>query len=240
MSIGGRAGGGHNGEVVVTERVRPRDLVLFTITAAAVIATPWMMISAGTEMVSYRDSNGADNEAPAWMGPLIFVLPLLVWSWLKLRHLVRRPVAATAGPGGIRLFAEDGGGMYARHDKPDVDLPWEEVERVVVWRIHGKWLGFIPVWEARVGVEKTTDWYGVSQKEPNAKQRQSREVRPDGTPVRLGAMLNSRSIRLASRGAVQIAAATARFAPGIEVVDERFFGAPRAVKPKAKRDRKTY
>ena len=240
MSAGGRAWGGRDAEVAVTERVRPRDLVLFAITAVAVAAAPWMMISAGTEMVAYRDSNGADSEAPAWMGPLIFVLPLLVWSWLKLRHLVRSPVAAVVGPGGIRLFAEDGNGLYARHDKPDVDVPWEEVERVVVWRLHRKWLGFIPVWEARVGVEKTTDWYGVTQKEPNAEQRQSRETRPDGSPVRLGAMLNSRSIRLAPRGAIQMATAAVRFPPGVEIVDERLFGRPRAVEPKAKRNRKTY
>ncbi|MCD0445740.1 hypothetical protein LO763_19205 [Glycomyces sp. A-F 0318] len=227
-------------ETAVVERVRPRDLVLFAVTAALLVALPWMLVSAGSEPVSYRDSQGMDAEAPAWVGVLVLFVPLLGWSGLKAFHLLRGPAAAVVGPGGIKLFPEAVGGLYLRDEEPDVDLPWDEVERVVLWRIRRKWLWFVPVWESRVGVEKTTDWYGVSQREPTAKQRRSREARPDGSPVRLGAMLNARSVRLAPRGARAIAAAAARFAPGVAVVDERFFGRPQVVEVRPGRDRRRY
>ncbi|SDE16400.1 hypothetical protein [Glycomyces harbinensis] len=228
------------GEVAVIERVRPRDVVLFAITAAALAAAPWMLISAGSDPVAYRNATGGDSEAPIWLGVVVPLVPLLVWSGIKAYHLTRRPVAAIAGPGGIRLFSEDSGGMYARFREPDVDLPWEEVERVVVWRLRTRPAWLFPAWESRVGVEKTTDRYGVTQRGPTEAQRRSREARPDGSPVRLGSMLNSRSVRLSPRGAVRIAEAAARFAPGVEVADERFHGRSETLGPKPSRDRRTY
>jgi hypothetical protein len=228
------------GEIAVTERVRPRDVVLFAITAAALAAAPWMLISAGSEPVAYRNSTGGDSEASTWLGVLVPLVPLLAWAGIKAYHLTRRSVAAIAGPGGIRLFSEDFGGMYARFREPDVDLTWEEVERVVVWRLRTKLLWLFPAWESRVGVEKTTDRYGVTQREPTEAQRRSNESRPDGSPVRLGSMLNSRSVRLSPRGAARIAEAAARFAPGVEVVDERLHGRSETLGPNPSRDRKAY
>jgi hypothetical protein len=222
-------------EIIVAERVRPRDMVLFAITLAALAVAPWAIASAGSEPVSYQNSSGSDSEAPAWLGVLVPLVPLAIWSGLKAYCLLRRPAAAIASPGGIRLYSEDVAGMYARHTEPDVDLPWEEVARIVVWRIRTKVLWLIPAWEARIGVEKTTDRYGVTQREATEEQLQSRESRPDGSPIRLGAMLNSRSVRLSPRGAVPIAAAAARFAPRVEVVDERCFGKPATIKSKPSR-----
>lgn len=222
-------------EVAVAERVRPRDVVLFAITIAALAAAPWAMSSAGSEPVTYQDSSGSDSEAPAWMGILVPLVPLVIWSGLKAYHLLRRPAAAIVGPNGIRLFSEDFTGMYMRHGEPDVDLPWEEVSRVVVWRMPTKVLWLFPAWESRIGVEKTTDWFGVTQREPTEQQLESKEARPDGTPVRLGAMLNSRSVRLSPSGALPIATAAARFAPGVKVVDERRFGKRMIINPKAAR-----
>lgn len=226
--------------VSVAERVRPQDLVLFAISAVAVAAAPWMLMSAGSEPVTYRDAQGNDSEAPAWVGVLVVLVPLLGWAGLKLFHLLQRPAAAVVGPDGIRMFDEGLDGLYLRDDDPDVNLPWDEVVRVVVWRRRRKWLGFIPVWESRIGVEKTTDWYRVSQREPTEKQRQSPEARTDGSPVRLGSMLYARSVRLGPHGGKAIATATARFAPHVKVVDERFFGKSQVIEPDAKRDKKTY
>lgn len=228
------------GEVTVTERVRARDLVLFAITAVAIVAAPWMLMSAGSEPVPYENSQGADAEAPAWVGVLVFLVPLLGWSGIKAYYLLKHPAAAIVGPDGIRLFDEGGGGLYLRHDEPHVRLAWDEVERVVLWRLRRKSLGFIPAWESQVGVEKPNDWYAVSQREPTEKQRESPEARPDGSPVRLGAMLNARSVRLGPHGAKAIATAAARFAPHVEVADERRFGKPKSIEPDAKRDKKTY
>jgi hypothetical protein len=230
----------HASAVTVTERVRARDLVLFAITALVVAALPWMLVSAGSEPVSYQDSQGQDTDMPAWLGVLILLAPLLGWSGIKVYHLLKNQAAAVIGPSGIRLYIEGFGGMYLRQENPIVDVPWDEVARVVVWRLRQKSLGFIPVWESWIGVEKTTDWHEVSQKEPTEKQRQSAEARPNGSPVRLSSMLYSRSVRLGPHGAKAIATATARFAPRVEVVDERVFGKSPVIEPDAKRDKKTY
>jgi hypothetical protein len=226
-------------EVAVAERVRPRDLVLFAVTAAAIVATPWVLTSAGSDPIAYRDSRGLDTEAPAWTGVLVYLVPFLAWSGMKAFHLLRRPAAAIVAPNRIRLFPEIAG-LYMRAETPRVDLPWDEVERIVVWRIRRRWLWCIPGWESRVGVERTTDWYEVAQREPTKKQQASRDVRRDGSPVRLGAMLNARSVRLAPRGAATIAAAAARFAPGVQVVDERFPGKPRVILPEPEPKRRSY
>jgi hypothetical protein len=226
-------------EVAVAERVRPRDLLLFAITAVAIAATPWMLTSAGSDPIAYRDSRGLDTEAPAWMGVLVYLVPFLAWSGMKAFHLLQRPAAAIIDPDRIRLFPEIGG-LYLRAETPRVDLPWEEVERIVVWRIRRRWLWCIPGWESRVGVERTTDWYEVAQQEPTKKQQASRDFRRDGSPVRLGAMLNARSVRLAPRGATTIASATARFAPSVNVVDERTPGEPQVIQPKSTPKRHNY
>lgn len=228
-----------DGEVTVTERVRPHDLVLFAVAIALLVAVPWMLMSAGSDPVSYRDAQGTDTEMPSWLGLLVLIIPFLAWPAMKAYHLVRAPAAAIVGPRGIRLYSEGLGGLYMRLEEPSVDLPWDEIERVVLWRLQRKWLGFIPVRQSQVGVEKTTDWYGVTQREPSEKQRKSAEVRPDGSPVRLGAMLNSRSVRLGPHGAKAIAEAAARFAPRVAVVDERVHGESPAIAPE-KRSRKRY
>jgi hypothetical protein len=228
-----------NHAVPVPERVRVRDLVLFACTAVAIAATPWMLTSAGSDPIAYRDSRGLDTEAPAWMGVLVYLVPLLAWSGMKAYHLLRRPAAAVLEPGRIRLYPEIGG-LYLRSETPRVDLPWDEVERIVVWRIQRKWLWCLPVWQARVGVERTSDWYEVAQREPTKKQRESREFRRDGSPVRLGAMLNARSVRLSPRAAEAIATAAARFAPGVPVVDERRPGKPEVIEPQPARERRAY
>lgn len=58
-------------EITVAERVRPRDVLLFAITLAALAAAPWAMMSAGSDLVTYQNSSGTDSEAPAWMGVLV-------------------------------------------------------------------------------------------------------------------------------------------------------------------------
>src|SRR5690606_13979211 len=101
-------------QITVHERVRPEDLVLFAASIALVIALPWMLVSAGSEPVEYRDHrSGGGMTAPAWVGVLTFVVPFLVWPGMKAWNLFARPPAATVGPGGIRLY-DDVGGLYAR------------------------------------------------------------------------------------------------------------------------------
>ncbi|HEU5130393.1 MAG TPA: hypothetical protein VFU12_20610 [Glycomyces sp.] len=220
-------------QVAVAERPRPFDLALFAVTAVVLAATPWMLVDAGTETARYRDhQTGRDLEGPAWMGVLVFVLPLLAWAGMKAYHLIARPAAAVLDRRGARLYPEAVGGLYMRSGTPRVDLPWDEIDRMVVWRLRKRWLGCIPGWESRVGVQKTDEWHEVSQREPTPKQRSSPASRRDGTPVRLGSMLKSRSVRLSPRAARRLASAAERFAPRVQVADERVPGESRTIEPK--------
>ncbi|MQM24608.1 hypothetical protein [Glycomyces albidus] len=224
-------------ETAVADRLRPHDLVLFAVAIALVAALPWMLASAGSEPVEYRDhQTGQDRTAPAWVGVLVFAVPLLAWSAMKAWNLFAGPAAATLGPGGLRLY-EEVGGLYLRRDVPDVDVPWSEVHRIVLWRRRIRWLGFVPGWTTQVGVEKTGDWYQVSRKEPTARELASREHRPDGSPIRLGSMLSARSVRLTPAAARRLAAAVAKYAPSVAFVDERIAGESRAVEPVDRRPR---
>lgn len=211
-------------ETAVRERPRIQDLVLFAFSIALLVALPWMLVSAGNEPVEYRDQRTAtDTTAPAWIGVLWLVVPFLVWPGMKAWNLLAKHAAATLGPGGFRLY-DDIGGLYARKNAKKVNLPWSEVQRIVLWRKRTRWLWLIPGWTTRVGVEKPGDWYEVSRREPTAKQRDDPGHRPDGSPIRLGSMLNSRSVRLSPAAFKDLAKAVSRYAPQVETADERRFG----------------
>lgn len=227
-------------ETTVTERVRTGDLVWFAITAALVAATPWMLMDASGDTVEYRDSRGMWQEGPAEAGLLFLVAVVVLPVGLKAFNLLRGPVAVGMDEKGIRLFADAGWGMHLRKDAPAVDVPWGEVERLVVWRRSGKLLGFIPVRTTMLGVEKSSNWYEVSRREPSERQRRSDGHRKNGVPVRLGHMMLAQSVRLSGRAAEDVATGAARFAPSVEVVDERSAGERQAIVPKAERNAKTY
>ncbi|MCD0447267.1 hypothetical protein LO763_26995 [Glycomyces sp. A-F 0318] len=209
-------------EVTVHERPRPHDLVLFAVVLALLVALPWMLVSAGSEPVDHRDQYTRTNmTVPAWLGILALIVPFLVWPGMKAWNLLARPAAATLGPGGIRLY-DDTRGTYARSKK--VNLAWAEVQRIVLWRRRSRWLGFIPVWTTRVGIEKRGDGCEDGRHEPTAEERSSPGHRSDGSPIRLGAKLDSRSVRLGPAAFKDVAQAAARYAPHVEAVDERVFG----------------
>ncbi|MEU6860182.1 hypothetical protein AB0B28_15070 [Glycomyces sp. NPDC046736] len=220
---------GSRSQSAVHERIRPQDAVLFLVTAALLVALPWMLVSAGSEPVEYRDQRTlTDVTVPAWSGLLAFVIPFLVWPGMKAWYLLKKPAAAKLGPGGMRLF-DDFSGLYLRQGAKKVNLGWDEVRRVVLWRRRTLWLKCIPGWTSQVGVEKRDDWYEADLREPTAKDLNSREHRPDGSPIRLGCMLRSRSVRLSPAAFNHLAAEIARFAPQVEVVDERTFGKRRVL-----------
>ncbi|GAA2136584.1 hypothetical protein [Glycomyces algeriensis] len=222
---------GSRSQTAVHDRLRPHDLALFVVALALVVALPWMLMSAGSEPVEYRDQRtGSETTVPAWAGVLWFVIPFLVWPAMKAWNLIRKPAAATLGPGGIRLYREVGG-LYARDNGKKVNLGWDEVQRIVLWRKRTRWLWLIPGWTAQVGVEKPDDWYEVSRREPTEQERKSRGHRKDGSPIRLGAMLNARSIRLGPVAFKHLAEAVATYAPQVEIVDERVHGKREVIRP---------
>jgi hypothetical protein len=207
-------------ETAVHDRLRIHDLVLFVLTLALLAALPWMLASAGSEPVEYDQRTLDDVTVPAWLGLLMFVVPFLVWPGMKAWYLLQKPAAATLGPGGIRLY-DDLGGLYARKEARTVNLSWQEVRRIVLWRKRTRWLLIIPGWTAQVGVEKRDDWYQVSRREPTPAERSDPGHRADGSPIRLGAMLKSRSVRLGPTAFKDLAQAAARYAPQVEFADER-------------------
>lgn len=218
-------------ETAVPDRLRIHDLVLFILTLALLAALPWMLMSAGSEPVEYRDQRTLnDVTVPAWLGLLAFVVPFLVWPGMKAWYLLQRPAAATLGPGGIRLY-DDVGGLYARKDAKTVNLSWGEVQRIILWRKRTHWLWIIPGWTTQAGVEKPDDWYQVSRREPTAAERGNPGHRDDGSPIRLGAMLKSRSVRLGPAAFKDLAQAAARYALHVEIVDERFHGKRLVLRP---------
>ncbi|WP_205324539.1 hypothetical protein [Glycomyces sp. YM15] len=211
-------------ETAVHERIRPCDLALFLVTFAFLVALPWMLVSAGSEPAEYRDQRSNTTfTVPDWLGLLAFFVPFLVWPGMKAWNLLAKPAAATLGPGGMRLY-DDIRGSYAREGRKTVNLSWSEVQRIVLWRKRVRWLGCIPGWTSQVGVEKRGDRHEVSRREPTAEERSSPGHRPDGSPIRLSAELHSRSVRLGPAAFKEVARAAARYAPQVEVVDERVHG----------------
>lgn len=208
-------------ETAVHERIRPHDLVLFLVTLALLAVLPWMLVSAGGEPVEYTDQRTHTNvTVPNWIGLLAFLVPFLVWPGMKAWNLLAKPAAVTLGPGGIRLY-DDVNGLYARKRVKAANLSWSEVQRIVLWRKRIHWLGFIPIWTSQVGLEKRDDWNEDDRSEPTAEERSSPGHRPDGSPIRLGANLNSRSVRLGAAAFKHVARAAAQYAPQVEAVDER-------------------
>ncbi|WP_344484297.1 hypothetical protein [Glycomyces endophyticus] len=215
----------------MSDTLRTHDLVVIVLAIALIALLPWLLASAGSEPAEYRDHRtGRDMTAPAWVGVLVFALPFVVWAGMKAWNRAAKPTAATVGPGGVRLHREIAG-LYLRGETPAVDLAWSEVRRMVLWRRRKRWLGVLPGWETRVGVERTDDWYQVSRRDPTPSELQSRGHRKDGSPVRLGSMLHTRSVKLTPRAARRLAAAVARYAMGVEFADERTPGKPRPVEP---------
>lgn len=221
--------------IAVPDRVRLGDLLWFATAAVLIAVTPWMFISSAGETAEYRTEQGSYAETPVAFPLAIFLLIVLAWAGTKAYFLLRRPVVARIGSEGVRLFPEGVRGLRRRQDTPAVDVPWNEVRRLILWDRSEKLLFFIPGKRTQLGVEKINDAYSVVQKEPTEQQRQSRDHRDNGSPVRLGSMLLSRSVEFPPRGAKAVATAVAAFAPNVQVLDERRFGKPQVVEPAPRR-----
>ncbi|GAB3649395.1 hypothetical protein [Glycomyces tarimensis] len=225
-----------NDEITIADRIRLGDLLWFTTAAALVAATPWMFMDSAEETVVYRSSGGVDTETSVPLTLAFFLLIVVAWTAAKAFYLLRGPVVAKIDAEGLRLFSEGIRLLHVRRDTPSVDLPWNEVQRLIVWRQQTRILGLFPGWRTRLGVEKTGDYYTVSQKEPSAKERASKEHRENGSPVRLSQTLLSRSVGLSPLCLRAVAEAVADFAPDIEVVDERRRGKTHVIKPRRSRE----
>lgn len=227
-----------SGEVAIADRFGAFDAAALVLALALLAAAPFLIADVAGETIVYRQG-GRDQSSPGWIAGPVVVLLGLVWPVWRLVPLLRRTAAVRMDAERIRLHPDFPAGGNFRADAR-VDVPWDEVDRLVVWRLRVKRFGFVPGWRPQLGVVKTVDQYGIAQKEPSERQRRSEDVRPDGVPVRLGHMMKARSVKLSAARAGAVAAAVRRLAPHVAVVDEREAGRSPRIEPPDRRDPKAY
>jgi hypothetical protein len=225
--------GSRRDEVVIGDRAHLNDLLWFAAALVVIAAIPAIWVEASGETIEWRDENFIDRESPGWLVFPAFFAAVLFWPALKAYFLLRGPAAARLDRERLLLYPDAspgfGAALHLRAGAPTVDVPWDKVDRVVIWRLRRRWLGVVPGWEPQVGVLLVDGWYEVAQREPTKRQRESREHRKNGAPVRLPAMLKQRSVRLHAGAARKIADAVAEVAPQVAVVDERRPGTSKVV-----------
>ncbi|WP_051326067.1 hypothetical protein [Glycomyces tenuis] len=199
--------------VTVTDRVQAPGWFGLALGIATLIVTPLAMIGAGSGTVHHwnRITMDYDIESWAWTEPLYMGTAALGFSLVLVIFFLRRPKVLHADAEGARL-----------HGKGNARAKWEELDRVVVWRRRVRRLGFIPGWRPQVGLVRDTERTRAFQRAADAKRWGPADLRDNGVPEWLPGGIQKHSARLSHRRAPEVAAAVARFAPHLRVVDERF------------------
>ena len=229
-----------SGEVAIADRFGAFDVAALVLALALLAAAPFLIADVAGETIEYRRGL-RDETSPGWIaGPVVIVLGL-VWPAWRLIPLMSRMTAVRMDAERLRLYAEiPAGGNFRTHPDARVNIPWDEVDRLVVWRLRVKRFGFVPGWRPQLGVVRTVDQYGITQREPSKRQRLSEDARKDGVPVRLGHMMKARSVKLSPARAGKVAEAVRRLAPHVAVVDEREAGRSPKIEPPTPRGPKAY
>jgi hypothetical protein len=184
----------------------------------ATVTVLWM-IAAGSETIMIRDRYiwVNETEAYAWQPPLYIGLFLFGYPLVHTMLLFRPLPAARLDAAGITFL----GG-------PKVRAKWSEVDRIVLWRKRVKRLGF-ETWTSQAGIVRRGERTDNFQRSAQAKQWTTADLRENGVPAWLPGGIHKSSVRLVPARAEALAAAVARFAPGVQVVDEREPNHPRPV-----------
>lgn len=211
--------------ITVRDRVRAPGWFGLALGIATLVVTPPAMIAAGSDTVyAWNDVTMAyDRETWAWAGPLYIGTAAFGFSVLLVICLLRRPKVLLADSSGIRL-----------HGKGNARAKWEELDRVVVWRRRVRRFGLVPGWRPQVGLVRDTERTRGFQRSAGAKHWGPRDLRDNGVPEWLPGGIQKHSARLSHRRTPEVAAAVARFAPHLRVVDERFPGRSEPVSPPAR------
>ncbi|PRY57317.1 hypothetical protein [Glycomyces artemisiae] len=175
------------------------------------VGTVLWMIAAGGETIMVRDRYVwmSETEAYAWQPPLYLGLALLGYPLVRSLMLLRPLPAARLDPAGITLL--DGAKVRAK---------WAEVDRIVLWRQRAKRFG-VESWAPRIGIVRRSERTDNFRKAAEARHWTAADLRDNGVPAWLPGGIHKCSARLHPARAGALAAAVARFAPDLQVVDER-------------------
>jgi|GEM_PF-5746071 len=211
---------GPTDSVTIRAGVNWRDLAWFGFGLLGLTVLIVIVATAGDESITTRDPRTrADGDTPVWLGGLILMPVVLFWPAVRAWSLLAGRPLAVIDATGIRLFKASFADF--RQSTPSVDVTWDQVDRIVLWRLRAGQVAGVAWWRTRLGVELSGDYYEIHAKDPTAQQRASRDVRKDGVPRRFGVMMKARSVAASPRRLGAIATAAARFAPRVPVVDER-------------------
>lgn len=206
--------------ITVRDRVQAPGWFGLALGVATLVVTPLAMIRAGSGTIYYLDqiTMEYDDESWAWTSPLYVGTAALGVSLVLVIFFLRRSKVLRADAEGIRL-----------HGKGNARVKWEELDRVVVWRMRVKRFGFLPGWRPQVGLVRDTERTRAFQRTADAKRWGPEDVRGNGVPDWLPGGIQKHSARLSHRLAPEVAAAVSRFAPHLRVIDERSPGRPATV-----------
>lgn len=153
-------------EIAVADRFGVFDWVALALLALA----PFLIADVAGETIEYRQGL-QDRTSPGWIAGPVVILLGLVWPAWRLIPLARRMTAVRMDRERIRLYADfPAGGNFRSHPAAKVDVPWDEVDRLVVWHLRVKRFGFLPGRRPQLGVVKTADQYGIAQQEPSQRR----------------------------------------------------------------------
>lgn len=208
--------------ITVRDRVQAPGWFGLALGIATLMVTPPAMAAAGSDTVyAWNELTMAyDRETWAWTRPLYVGTAAFGFSVLLVILFLRRPKVLFADSSGIRF-----------HGKANARAKWDELDRVVVWRRRVKRFGLVPGWRPQVGLVRDTERTRAFQRNADAKRWGPGDLRDNGVPEWLPGGIQKHSARLSHRRAPEVAAAVARFAPRLRVVDERYPGSAEPVSP---------
>lgn len=209
--------------VRLRDRPHWRDVVT-AVPALVVIAVTLAAYVAGTEV-----------EEPEMV--LLVILLLGALPLVNGHFLIRGAIVAELDSDGVRLYRPAARFLHRRRDIPEFDLPWDQVQRLVLWHRT----------MARRDFSYSVTMLGVESRTPLDERGKATVeallIEPDptsfgalgggnpreGLPAHVPDATIGRSVVFSASGARDLAAAVAQFAPKVSVIDARNAGRPRKV-----------
>ncbi|GAA4913697.1 hypothetical protein [Stackebrandtia albiflava] len=206
--------------VVIRDRI-PLSAWLWAAAGIVIVGvTVLAMIAAGGDDVMVRDRYAVwERETWAWTVPLYAGVAAVGYPLVFVIFRFRRLIALVCDRDGIVL-----------RDRSRRRVRWTEIDRLVVWRRRTRRLG-VPGWAPQVGVVLAGDRARNFQREAAGRTWSAADLRPNGVPEWLPGGIQKHSVRLSPARAKDLAAAVARYAPSVPVIDARDPGGGERVAP---------
>ncbi|MGH8881857.1 MAG: hypothetical protein ACRD0P_31670, partial [Stackebrandtia sp.] len=135
----------------IHDGLKRRDLAWFGVAVLAMLVLVPMLLNADGETITTVDSRTrAEGQTPVWLGALIMMPVALFWPAVRCWSLLTRRRVATADTDGIRLYKTSFADF--RNNVPVVNVAWDEVDRIVLWRWRTRTIGSLSLWRTQVGV----------------------------------------------------------------------------------------